>query len=144
MAKGIRCKSQRRLRSVKRQKVLETIEADRIQNAHEKLVKIQQGLEVSETTPPNAFLHPDDLQAVFPQHNVKPALDFRPESLPLAGFACVGNRRKYTTAEKLHFKKKYGHTPTGGVLDDIRPVSVAVTETVGQDGEEVMMFEGGA
>eukprot|EP00921_Rhytidocystis_pertsovi_P017917 GHVQ01028140.1.p1 GENE.GHVQ01028140.1~~GHVQ01028140.1.p1 ORF type:complete len:119 (-),score=10.94 GHVQ01028140.1:222-578(-) len=118
MAKGLRCKTKRRYRSVKRQRVLETVVTDRINKSNDKLLKVQQGIDISEIKKPNAFLNPDDPEAVFPQHGVVRPMDFRAENLPLSGFVGSGSRRKFTEDEKVQIKEKYGHTPTGRITED--------------------------
>lgn len=49
----------------------------------------------------NAFLHPTDHEAVFPQAELRKAIDFRADALPLAGYCVTGCRRRFTEAEKL-------------------------------------------
>lgn len=49
----------------------------------------------------NAFLYPNDPEAVFPKTQLRQPLDFRSEALPLSGYAASGCRRKYNDEEKL-------------------------------------------
>ncbi|PHJ24546.1 hypothetical protein CSUI_001599 [Cystoisospora suis] len=122
MAKGLRAKCKRRYRAVKRQHVQQTVEKSRLQEIHSKLQLLQQGDDLTHLgiRPPNAFLHPDSPDAVFPQKLPgPPPLDFRCEKLGLlAGLASTHNRRKYTREEEENFMEQYSQLP--GKTEDAR------------------------
>ncbi|CDU17532.1 hypothetical protein YYC_02638 [Plasmodium yoelii 17X] len=111
MAKGLRSKVKRRFRTVKRVHVHETIEKQNIANLNKRIKDMLQNKNVYKDfiKPPNKFLHPDDENAVIPQHKIAKSIDFRSEALPLSGFAMIGNRRKYDLEEKMEIKNQYGN-----------------------------------
>ncbi|CBZ50061.1 conserved hypothetical protein [Neospora caninum Liverpool] len=115
MAKGLRAKSKRRYRAVKRQCVAQTVEKDRLECLSARLQLLQQGSNLVDLDiqPPNAFLHPDTAGAVFPQKLPgPPPLDFRCEKVGLlAGLASTHNRRKYTPEEEEDFMRMYDNLP---------------------------------
>jgi hypothetical protein len=47
--------------------------------------------------PANAFKYPDSAESAFPQVEIVKPMDFRSEALPTAGFATIGNRRKFAS-----------------------------------------------
>lgn len=101
MAKSLRSKVKQRYRRAKRHYIEKTVHTERINEAHAKVVKLQQGLAVQAPRPKNAFLYPGDLEAVFAQKEFPRVFDFRSENLPLSGYAVCGSRRAFTDEEKL-------------------------------------------
>lgn len=104
MAKSIRSKIKKRLRTVKRQRVDAMIVAPRTQEHHESLRRVIEGRAVRLTSPKNAFKYPDAEGAVFAQHKIYKPIDFRSSHLPMAGFAYRGNRRKYEGEQAEYMK----------------------------------------
>ncbi|CDJ36923.1 hypothetical protein, conserved [Eimeria tenella] len=114
MAKGLRCKTKRAFRAVKRQHVSATVEAARMQALQQRLHMVQQGQDPMQLNkrPLNKFLHPDAPDAVFPQKTPGPRpLDFRSESLPLAGLVGWGQRKKFTEEEKVELVSIFNCLP---------------------------------
>jgi len=95
MAKSIRSKIKKRLRTAKRQRVDAMLVTPQAKEHHEALQRTIQGRSITFSRPKNAFKHPKAEDAVFPQHEVVKPIDFRSSHLPMAGFAFRGNRRKY-------------------------------------------------
>ncbi|CAD2090091.1 conserved protein, unknown function [Plasmodium vinckei brucechwatti] len=110
MGKGLRSKVKRRFRTVKRVHVHETIEKPNIAKLNKRVKDTLQNKNTYKDfiKPPNKFLHPDDENAVIPQHKIVKSIDFRSEALPLSGFAVMGNRRKYDIEEKIEIQNQYG------------------------------------
>lgn len=71
MAKGLRSKRQQRLKSYKRAVIRRTLEREQL---------AQLGT-VDYHIPKNAFLTPNDPEAVFPQRRVRLPMDFRSEAI---------------------------------------------------------------
>jgi len=95
MAKSIRSKIKKRLRTVKRQRVDAMLVTPREKEKNERLQRVIEGRQVTLSRPKNAFKYPEADAAVFPQHEVVKPIDFRAQSMPMAGYAYRGNRRKY-------------------------------------------------
>lgn len=70
MAKGIRSKRLQKFKGLKREVVRRTVEAERFNKLGPK-----------ENTKKNAFLYPNDPEAVFPQRRAKMGIDFRSEAI---------------------------------------------------------------
>lgn len=104
MAKSIRSKIKKRLRTVKRQRVEAMIVRPQTQEHHDNLVKVMQGRSVRLNSPKNAFKYPDAEGAVFAQHTIMKPIDFRSSHLPMAGYAFRGNRRKYDAEQTAYMK----------------------------------------
>jgi len=109
MAKSIRCKVKKRLRTVKRQRMDAMVCTPRIEEHHKSLVSVSNGTQVKFSKVKNAFKYPNDADAAFPQHEVVKLIDFRCQSLPMAGYAFRGNRRKYA-GEQAEFMKELAKT----------------------------------
>lgn len=109
MAKSIRCKVKKRLRTVKRQRMDAMVCAPRIEQHHKSLLSVANGTQVKLSKVKNAFKYPNDADAAFPQHEVVKPMDFRCQSLPMAGYAFRGNRRKYV-GEQAEFMKDLAKT----------------------------------
>ena len=98
MAKGLRSKVKKRLRTVKRGVVKREL-ADpssklgvRNTAIHKKLEEALSGYLKPEVRARNAFRY-DDADAVVPQHNWRQGPDFRSDRVEDAGYACVGSNR---------------------------------------------------
>ncbi|OMJ67390.1 hypothetical protein SteCoe_35458 [Stentor coeruleus] len=70
MAKGIRSKRLQKFKAMKRETVKKTIDAERLAN-----------LGILPISKKNAFLHPNDPEAVFPQRRPKIGMDFRSDAI---------------------------------------------------------------
>jgi hypothetical protein len=70
MAKGIKSKRMQKFKAMKREVVRRTVDSERLQR-----------LGVPEYTKKNAFLYPNDIDAVFPQRKPKIGMDFRSEAI---------------------------------------------------------------
>eukprot|EP00386_Alphamonas_edax_P015974 GDKI01048857.1.p1 GENE.GDKI01048857.1~~GDKI01048857.1.p1 ORF type:complete len:225 (+),score=65.56 GDKI01048857.1:1-675(+) len=93
MAKSIRSKVKRKFRTAKRVEIKATVELNRIEKAHEKVIKLQQGESVAEKIKVNKFLHPDHPDAEIPQKGPTKNVDFRSEALPDSQTAFIGGQR---------------------------------------------------
>ena len=98
MAKGLRSKVKKRLRTVKRGVVKREL-ADLASKLGVRNTAIQHKLEEAlsgylkpEVRARNAFRY-DDADAVVPQHNWRQGPDFRSDRVEDAGYACVGSNR---------------------------------------------------
>lgn len=114
MAKGLRCKTKRAFRAVKRQHVSATVEASRLEALHHRLKLVQQGQDAMaiHKRPLNKFLHPDAEDAEYPQKAPgPPPLDFRSEALPLAGLVGRGQRKKFADEEKMEMMSLFNCLP---------------------------------
>ncbi|KAH8741939.1 hypothetical protein FG386_002314 [Cryptosporidium ryanae] len=100
MAKGLRSKVKRRFRTAKRLLIKNTLELKRNIEKSNELREIGEGTYVRKDLPLNAFLYPDNCNAIFPQKNINISVDFRSESISnIAGYMGPGNRRKYYPGE---------------------------------------------
>eukprot|EP00420_Gonyaulax_spinifera_P036777 CAMPEP_0197884476 /NCGR_PEP_ID=MMETSP1439-20131203/10910_1 /TAXON_ID=66791 /ORGANISM="Gonyaulax spinifera, Strain CCMP409" /LENGTH=290 /DNA_ID=CAMNT_0043504209 /DNA_START=112 /DNA_END=984 /DNA_ORIENTATION=+ len=95
MAKSIRAKIKKRLRTVKRQRIDAMVITPRMKESHEALKRVIQGRGITFKAPKNAFKFPEADAACFPQHEVMKPVDFRATHMPMAGYCFRGNRRKY-------------------------------------------------
>jgi len=100
MAKSIRCKIKKRLRTAKRQRMEAMVYNPRDQEKYERLKRVIEGRSYSLSKPKNAFKYPEAEGAAFPQHQVDKPIDFRAQSLPMVGYVFRGNRRKYNKEEQ--------------------------------------------
>ncbi|VWU49135.1 conserved protein, unknown function [Hepatocystis sp. ex Piliocolobus tephrosceles] len=112
MAKGLRSKVKRRYRNVKSIYVDENVVKPDIVKLNKRMKSMIEGENIYKELikPPNKFLHPDNKDAIIPQHKLIKKIDFRSEALPLSGFANVGNRRKYNKKEIKQIKIQYNKT----------------------------------
>ncbi|KAH7649257.1 hypothetical protein FG379_001614 [Cryptosporidium bovis] len=102
MAKGLRSKVKRRFRTAKRLLIKSTLELKRNIEKSNELRKIGEGTYVRKDPPLNAFLYPENCNAIFPQKNRDISVDFRSESISgIAGYMGPGNRRKYYPGENI-------------------------------------------
>mmetsp|Transcript_74270 Transcript_74270/g.194792 ORF Transcript_74270/g.194792 Transcript_74270/m.194792 type:complete len:302 (-) Transcript_74270:82-987(-) len=95
MAKSIRSKIKKRLRTAKRQRVDAMIIVPRLLETNAALTKVMQGRAIKLGKPKNGFKYPEADDAFFPQHEVIKPIDFRAQAMPMVGYAFRGNRRKY-------------------------------------------------
>jgi len=109
MGKSIRSKIKKRLRTAKRQRVDAMVLTPQLKEHHESLKKVMEGRAVTLKTPKNAFKHPNDDGAAFPQHEIMKPIDMRSDRLPAAGYAFRGNRRKYEGEELEYMKSMQKH-----------------------------------
>ena len=98
MAKGIRSKVKRRLRTVRRQHYWEIEGKQKLQDLSTKLHDPTYDFTEDGSLPVNAFIEPNNPRAVFPQHAKPHILDFRSHKIAGSGFASVGNFRKMMSA----------------------------------------------
>jgi hypothetical protein len=98
MAKGLRSKVKRRLRTVRRQHYWEVEGKQKLQDLSAKLQDPTYDFTKDGSLPVNAFLEPNNPNAVFPQHAKPHILDFRSHKIAGSGFASVGNFRKMLSA----------------------------------------------
>ena len=95
MAKSIRSKVKKRFRTAKRSLVDAVIERPRAELNNITCKMISKGAYRQVKKPANAFKYPDSTDAIFPQVEPVKPIDFRSEAIPTAGFATIGNRRKF-------------------------------------------------
>merc|ERR1719473_2538567 len=106
MGYSIRASVKQRYRTVKRQRVKQVVDAQRLQENKEKLAKIMGGERIEEKPLVNAFKYPDAEGSEFPQHEEHTVLDFRSEALPMSGYAKRGMRRKFDEDEQQAMEDK--------------------------------------
>ena len=94
MAKGLRSKYKKRLRTVRRQHHWEIEGKQKLQEISNKLHDPNYDLKEDYALPANAFLEPHNPAAVFPQYDKPHILDFRSHKMAGAGFTSIGNFRK--------------------------------------------------
>jgi len=94
MAKGLRSKYKRRVRSVRRQHYWEIEGKQKLEEVSRKLHDPTYDIAKDVALKVNAFLEPANPNAVFPQHAKPHILDFRSHKMASAGFATIGNFRK--------------------------------------------------
>lgn len=104
MAKGLRCKTKRAFRAVKRQHVSATVEKTRMQVLQRRLAQVQQGLDVGllEQKPPNKFLYPGKWGSVAGacRVGVRPSRDV-PKRWGLSSGLTVGRAFSLCAAQTL-------------------------------------------
>jgi hypothetical protein len=108
MAKGIKSKRLQKFKAMKREAVRKTVDADRLAS-----------LGTNQARKKNAFLHPSDPEAEFPQRRPKIGMDFRSEAI--APFETIVKSQK---------------------LFDQRQEKVMVERMVGREFEENEMYMG--
>jgi|EP00927_Polykrikos_kofoidii_P062261 hypothetical protein len=104
MAKSIRSKIKKRLRTAKRQRMDAMVCTPQLEKHHAALQRTIQGRSVTLKKPKNAFKYPASEGSAFPQHTIMKPIDFRNASLPMATFAFRGNRRKYEGEQLEHMQ----------------------------------------
>lgn len=98
MAKGLRSKVKRRLRTVRRQHYWEIEGKQKLEDLSNKLQDPTYDFTKDGSLAPNAFLEPHNPNAIFPQHAKPHILDFRSHKIAGSGFTSVGNFRKMMSA----------------------------------------------
>jgi len=104
MAKSIRSKIKKRLRTAKRQRVDAMVYRPQAQEHHDALKRVAEGRSVRLLKPKNAFKYPEAEGACFPQHEMMKPIDFRAQNMPMAGYVFRGNRRKYVGEQKEYME----------------------------------------
>lgn len=97
MAKGLRSKIKKRWRKLRRDHIDEIIGKEQHNRIVETLKAVAVGQEYRPKDKPNAFLHPDAPDAVFPQVKPAPIIDLRSTSIPGSGREWSGANRKHKT-----------------------------------------------
>jgi len=105
MAKGIRSKVMRRLRTVRRQHYWEIEGKQKLEDLSAKLQDPTYDFRQDGSLKSNAFLEPSNPNAIFPQHAKPHILDFRSHKMAGSGFTSIGNFRKMMSATAK--KSKY-------------------------------------
>lgn len=99
MAKGLRSKYKRRLRTIRRQHYWDVEGKYKLQEQSNKLHDPLYDLREDVELPPNAYVEPNNPRAVFPQHPKPKIIDYRDHKMAGAGFASIGNFRKIGNAK---------------------------------------------
>jgi hypothetical protein len=107
MAKSLRSKYKRRMRSVKRDHYWEIEGKQKLQTLSNKLLDPTYDFKNDGSLPPNAFVEPNNPAAVFPQYARPHIIDFRAHKMAASGFATIGNFRKIMSERA----KKSKYTP---------------------------------
>jgi hypothetical protein len=121
MAKGIRSKVMRRLRTVRRNHYWEIEGKQKLQDISAKLQDPTYDFKQDGSLKANAFLEPSNPNAIFPQHAKPHILDFRAHKMAGSGFTSIGNFRKMMSATAK--KSKYDsvvRTPSDIERDDLQ------------------------
>ena len=121
MAKGIRSKVMRRLRTVRRQHYWEIEGKQKLEDLSAKLQDPTYDFRQDGSLKSNAFLEPSNPNAIFPQHAKPHILDFRSHKMAGSGFTSIGNFRKMMSATAK--KSKYDsvvRTPSEIERDDLQ------------------------
>ena len=105
MAKGQRSKYKRRIKSVRRQHYMEIQGNQLLQDISNKLHDPLYDIVADHGLPVNAFIEPNDPNAIFPQYPKPNILDFRSHKMAGDGFASIGNFRKSMSTNSK--KSKY-------------------------------------
>ena len=100
----VKSKIGKRLRLAKRNLVDDKVTAPKKQQLFDRVVLSKRGFEYREAYKPNAFLHPSDSKAVFPQFVPNKPLDFRSAQNPYSGFEQRGNKRKEKASDEVGVK----------------------------------------
>lgn len=94
MGKSLRSKIKKRFRALRRSHVNEIKIKPETEELHSKCQKGLAGLEYREKEKKNAFLHPEDPDAHFPQYKQPPMIDLRSAYVPGSGLEWSGASRK--------------------------------------------------
>ena len=98
MAKSLRSKAKRRLRTVRREHHWETRGKFELQSIASRLHNPQYDLRSDFQRKPNAFVEPDNPEAHFPQIAKPDIHDFRSHKMANGGLAAIGVFRKHRSA----------------------------------------------
>ena len=96
MGKSLRSKIERRWRKLRRGHLDEMLVKPKTEEFNVKCQKALAGIEYREKDSKNAFLHPDDPEAEFPQYRPPPIIDLRANSIPGSGLEYSGASRRKT------------------------------------------------
>ena len=105
MGKGLRAKTKKRMRTVRRQHYYEVEGKHQLQELSNKLHDPTYDFKKDGSLPVNAFLEPQNPNAVFPQHGKPKIIDFRSEKMAGSGFASSHVFRKMLSTKSK--KSKY-------------------------------------
>lgn len=94
MAKSLRSKIMRRWRKLKRGHLDEVVMKPKLEKISNNLSATILGMEYREKEPKNAYLHPQEPDAQFPQVKPAPIIDLRSTSIPGSGREWSGANRK--------------------------------------------------
>jgi len=94
MGKSIRCKVKKRNRSLKREHYEQQLGRERLAVTSGKLLTNPSYHIPSEIPKKNAFLYPNDPDAVFPQFQKQDMIDFRSNKIESSGYEFRGSCRK--------------------------------------------------
>jgi hypothetical protein len=95
MAKGLRSKHKKRLRAAKAEHIYETKGKYQLAIQSAKLHDMNYSMAADHAPKPNAFLHPNNPQAVFPQIKKPEIIDLRVSRMKNGGLVAVGTFRKH-------------------------------------------------
>jgi hypothetical protein len=101
MAKGAHSKIKRRWRALRRKQVDRNCEIPAVNSLSQKLYSTIIGRPYREADKKNAFLHPEDPAAEFPQHRPQEILDLRSNAIPESGLEWAGAYRKLQREKDL-------------------------------------------
>lgn len=104
MAKSVRSKVRRRLRNCRAEHYYQTVGQYKLNAISARLQDPTYDLKREYALPKNAFLHPNNPNAVFPQ-TAKPIIpDFRVHKMENGGLTAVGVFRKHFNSNATHSK----------------------------------------
>lgn len=106
MAKSLRSKIMRRWRKLKRGHLDNVVMKPREEKVYENVAANLAGVDYRPKDLPNAFLHPDAPDAVFPKVTPAPIIDLRSTSIPGSGREWSGASRKNKTVTESY--QNYG------------------------------------
>ena len=116
MAKSIRSKAKRRMRNCRAEHLYQTVGVHKLNAMSARLHDPCYSIKKEYGAPPNAFLHPKNPDAVFPQ-TAKPIIhDFRSHKMENGGLAAVNVFRKHLLPNAKQSKYKT-HTMTRAQMD---------------------------
>ena len=101
MAKGLRSKVKKRMRTAKRQHYYEVEGKYRLQELSDRL---HDPTYKPKPIPPNAFVDPTNPDAVFPQHSKPHIIDFRSHKMAMSGLASRHVFRKHFASNSIKSK----------------------------------------
>lgn len=104
MAKGLRSKYKKRLRTARATHLYETKGITALAKQSAKLHDNNYSMAADHALPPNAFLHPTNPFAVFPQTRKPEYCDFRINRMKHGGLVAVGTFRKINNPNVKHSK----------------------------------------
>ena len=105
MAKSLRSKVKRRIRQVRRAHYYEVEGKHKEQEISNKLNDPTYDFKKDGSLPPNAFVDPENPNAVFPQHARPKIIDFRSHKMAGSGFSSRGAYSEMLTSNSI--KSKY-------------------------------------